>query len=81
MIFTASSFPFRIKKLSIHNPGNLVDYFGQQLATPDKENSAMLDQIGPEIISINLKNWGSSKQKIIIHDLRLPVAPLTAHVR
>lgn len=74
--FTASTLPFKIRRLSIHNPSNAVDFKQGQLSSSDQyATEKLLAMIGPEIMNVNLAKWGSNKelhQKIVLHDLRIP---------
>ena len=77
MLFSASTLPFKVRRLGIHSPSYKTSDISSA-ATSSKtdltsENGNLVDFIGPEVVTVNLKNWGSSREqkyKIVLHDNR-----------
>ncbi|KAI3650930.1 hypothetical protein MP228_004411 [Amoeboaphelidium protococcarum] len=80
LAFTASTLPYKVKRLAVHNPNNsseVSERMGNGFGSSDPNQLKGLEFIGPEIMSVNLQKWGSSKelrQKLVIHDLRIPTS-------
>ena len=87
MLYNGTTFPQKIKKVSIHCPANAIDTQGSQhnqathsngsLNSDAKNSTARTHElIGPEVVQISLQHWGATpetKDRLTMSDLRIPL--------